>query len=175
MYTKNDEFVGNNVLTGCQSARAFGWWGWWDRIIVDKIIVYWIFYLPMLSKVFKSMFSTAPNVWVNKYTKVICQGITGNQVLLAPFREPSRLNKPLTTARRWSEESTQRKPAPLTSASLSSRTASKPRSQPAATHQSSMSLPPAQLMQLLRPLRLSSTSLSSSLTVLPPLFRHPSA
>jgi hypothetical protein len=81
----------------------------------------------------------------------------------------------LTTARRWSEESTQRKPAPLTSASLSSRTASKPRSQPAATHQSSMSLPPAQLMQLLRPLRLSSTSLSSSLTVLPPLFRHPSA
>jgi hypothetical protein len=36
----------------------------------------------MLSKVFKSMFSTVPNVWVNKYTKVICQGITGNQVLV---------------------------------------------------------------------------------------------
>lgn len=33
----------------------------------------------MLSKVFKSFFSTAPNVWVNKYTKVICQGMTGNQ------------------------------------------------------------------------------------------------
>jgi succinyl-CoA synthetase alpha subunit len=25
------------------------------------------------------MISTNPNVWVNKYTRVICQGITGNQ------------------------------------------------------------------------------------------------
>lgn len=33
----------------------------------------------MLSKVIKSFFSTAPNVWVNKHTKVICQGMTGNQ------------------------------------------------------------------------------------------------
>lgn len=33
----------------------------------------------MLSKVLKSFFSTTPNVWVNKYTKVICQGMTGNQ------------------------------------------------------------------------------------------------
>lgn len=33
----------------------------------------------MLAKVLKSFFSTAPNVWVNKYTKVICQGMTGNQ------------------------------------------------------------------------------------------------
>jgi len=33
----------------------------------------------MLSKVIKSFFSTTPNVWVNKYTKVICQGMTGNQ------------------------------------------------------------------------------------------------
>lgn len=33
----------------------------------------------MLTKVLKSFFSTAPNVWVNKYTKVICQGMTGNQ------------------------------------------------------------------------------------------------
>jgi succinyl-CoA synthetase alpha subunit len=33
----------------------------------------------MLSKVLKSFFSTTPNVWINKYTKVICQGMTGNQ------------------------------------------------------------------------------------------------
>lgn len=33
----------------------------------------------MLSKVLKGFFSTTPNVWVNKYTKVICQGMTGNQ------------------------------------------------------------------------------------------------
>ena len=33
----------------------------------------------MLSKVIKSLFSTTPNVWVNKHTKVICQGMTGNQ------------------------------------------------------------------------------------------------
>ena len=33
----------------------------------------------MLSKVIKSCFSTVPNVWINKYTKVICQGMTGNQ------------------------------------------------------------------------------------------------
>lgn len=34
----------------------------------------------MFGRVLKSWFSTAPNVWVNKHTKVICQGITGNQV-----------------------------------------------------------------------------------------------
>ncbi len=34
----------------------------------------------MLSKVFKKFFSTTPYVWVNKHTKVICQGMTGNQV-----------------------------------------------------------------------------------------------
>ena len=33
----------------------------------------------MLSKVCKNLFSTAPNVWVNKHTKVICQGMTGSQ------------------------------------------------------------------------------------------------
>ena len=55
----------------------------------------------MLSKVCKSMFSTVPNVWVNKYTKVICQGITGNQVLLLLLRELSKLNKPLITEHRW--------------------------------------------------------------------------
>ena len=33
----------------------------------------------MLSKAIQRMFSTAPNVWINKNTKVICQGMTGNQ------------------------------------------------------------------------------------------------
>ena len=33
----------------------------------------------MLSKVIKNFFSTTPNVWINKYTKVICQGMTGKQ------------------------------------------------------------------------------------------------
>jgi succinyl-CoA synthetase alpha subunit len=35
----------------------------------------------MLSKTLSRMFSTsaAPNVWVNKQTKVICQGMTGSQ------------------------------------------------------------------------------------------------
>jgi succinyl-CoA synthetase alpha subunit len=33
----------------------------------------------MLSKAFKRLFSTAPNVWINKHTKVICQGMTGSQ------------------------------------------------------------------------------------------------
>ena len=33
----------------------------------------------MLAKVMNRMFSTTPNVWINKHTKVICQGMTGNQ------------------------------------------------------------------------------------------------
>ena len=33
----------------------------------------------MLTKTIQRMFSTAPNVWINKHTKVICQGMTGNQ------------------------------------------------------------------------------------------------
>lgn len=35
----------------------------------------------MISKVASKFFfsSTKPNVWVNKHTKVICQGITGSQ------------------------------------------------------------------------------------------------
>lgn len=34
----------------------------------------------MLSKqLSKFFFSTKPQVWINKHTKVICQGITGNQ------------------------------------------------------------------------------------------------
>ena len=33
----------------------------------------------MLTKTIQKMFGTAPYVWVNKHTKVICQGMTGNQ------------------------------------------------------------------------------------------------
>ena len=37
----------------------------------------------MLSNTFKKFFATAtkPHVWVNKHTKVICQGITGKEVI----------------------------------------------------------------------------------------------
>jgi len=61
----------------------------------------------MLSKVFTRLFSTStvPNVWVNKYTKVICQGITGNQVSPLSFRELFRHNKPLIMEHKWSEVS----------------------------------------------------------------------
>ena len=34
----------------------------------------------MLKKVAETLFNSAPNVWVNKNTKVICQGMTGSQV-----------------------------------------------------------------------------------------------
>jgi hypothetical protein len=34
----------------------------------------------MLTRLFRGMFSTAPKVWINKHTRVICQGMTGNQV-----------------------------------------------------------------------------------------------
>jgi hypothetical protein len=43
--------------------------------LINKDILF-----TMLSKIVSRMFSTTPNVWVNKHTKVICQGITGNQV-----------------------------------------------------------------------------------------------
>ena len=33
----------------------------------------------MITRTIQRMFSTAPNVWVNKQTKVICQGMTGKQ------------------------------------------------------------------------------------------------
>jgi hypothetical protein len=55
----------------------------------------------MLSKVCKNLFSTGANVWVNKHTKVICQGMTGNQVFLPLRRGPSRPNRRWTTTRRW--------------------------------------------------------------------------
>ena len=34
----------------------------------------------MLSNTVKKFFSSAPHVWINKHTKVICQGITGKEV-----------------------------------------------------------------------------------------------
>ncbi len=33
----------------------------------------------MLTKTIMNMFSSTARVWINKNTKVICQGITGNQ------------------------------------------------------------------------------------------------
>ena len=81
----------------------------------------------MISKAIKQMFSTVPNVWVNKYTKVICQGITGNQVRVILVREPSRLSKLWITELRWSEESTPRKQEPLISVCPFSRTVLRPK------------------------------------------------
>ena len=119
----------------------------------------------MLSKVFSRMFSTAPNVWVNKHTKVICQGITGNQVHLLPRRAPSKLNRPSITERKWSEESIPRRQEPLIWVYPSSRTVCKPKRALAAMLQLSMSLLLEQLMLSSKPSRPSSTSLSLSLTV----------
>lgn len=41
----------------------------------------------MISKACRKFFSTStkPHVWVNKHTKVICQGITGKQVIISPI------------------------------------------------------------------------------------------
>lgn len=33
----------------------------------------------MITKTIQRLFSSTTNVWVNKNTKVICQGMTGNQ------------------------------------------------------------------------------------------------
>ena len=55
----------------------------------------------MISKILKFCFSAAPNVWVNKHTKVICQGITGNQVLPFSLRELSKPNKLSTMELKW--------------------------------------------------------------------------
>ena len=73
----------------------------------------------MLSKVCKNLFSTGANVWVNKHTKVICQGITGNQVSSLSFRDLSKLNRHLTIIPRWLEVSIPKKQAPPTWDSLS--------------------------------------------------------
>jgi hypothetical protein len=89
----------------------------------------------MLSKVCKSLFSTAPNVWVNKHTKVICQGMTGSQVTLTSPRAPSRLSRHSIITHKWSVESTPKKQDPLTSASPSSKIASKPKRPQAAKPQ----------------------------------------
>ena len=121
----------------------------------------------MLSKVFKSMFSTVPNVWVNKHTKVICQGITGNQVTLLPLRAPSKHNKHSTMAHKWSVESTQKKQEPPISVYPSSKIASKPKKPQEPMLQSSTCLHPEQPMQLLRHSKQNSISVSSSQMVNP--------
>ena len=35
----------------------------------------------MLTKTLFKAFSTKPHVWINSHTKVICQGITGKEVI----------------------------------------------------------------------------------------------
>lgn len=89
----------------------------------------------MITKLLKSCFSTAPNVWVNKHTKVICQGITGNQVDLSLLRELSKLNKLLTMEHKWLEESILKKQVPHIWVYLSSKTVYKPKRELDAMHQ----------------------------------------
>ena len=81
----------------------------------------------MITKLLKSCFSTVPNVWVNKHTKVICQGITGNQVGLLSLRELSKLSQPSTMEHKWLEESTLKKQVLLIWVFLSSKTVCKPK------------------------------------------------
>lgn len=109
----------------------------------------------MLSKVFTRMFSTstAPYVWVNKHTKVICQGITGNQVALDSPRAASKLSKHSTTKHKWSEESIPKKQEPSTSDLTSLPPASRPNKPPNAMPPSSMSLLPEPLQPSSRPSR----------------------
>ncbi len=47
--------------------------------------------------------ATEPKVFINKHTKVICQGMTGKHVryLLTSFRERSTLKGPSHTAPTW--------------------------------------------------------------------------
>jgi hypothetical protein len=121
----------------------------------------------MLSKVFTRMFSTstAPYVWVNKHTKVICQGITGNQVTFKPRREASRPSKLSTTKHKWLEESILKRPEPSTSDLMSLRPASRLNKPPTAMLLSSMCLLPEQLQPSSKLSRLSSISVWSSLMV----------
>ena len=126
----------------------------------------------MISKAIKQMFSTVPNVWVNKYTKVICQGITGNQVLVVLVREPSRLSKLWITELRWSEESTPRRQEPLISVCPFSRTVLRPKRELDAMLQWSTCLLLALPTPLSKPSKPSSTSSWSSLTVIRLLFRY---
>lgn len=61
---------------------------------------------PLFQSQIKSYSTSKPHVWINKDTKVICQGITGKQVCSRIFvnnicRVPSIHNKPLNTAQRW--------------------------------------------------------------------------
>ena len=102
----------------------------------------------MLSKVCKNFFSTGANVWVNKHTKVICQGITGNQVSQISSRDPFRHSKLLIIIPKWLEVSIPRKQEPLTSAFPSLRIAIKPRNRLDVMLPSSTFLLPEQLVQL---------------------------
>ena len=109
----------------------------------------------MLSKVFTRMFSTstAPYVWVNKHTKVICQGITGNQVALDSPRAASKHSKHSTTKHKWSEELIPKKQEPSTSDLTSLPPASRPNKPPNAMPPSSMSLLPEPQQLSSRPSR----------------------
>ena len=56
----------------------------------------------MLAKQFSKFFSTTkPHVWVNKHTKVICQGITGKEVRYNNKREHFKLSKLWLMEPRW--------------------------------------------------------------------------
>ena len=127
----------------------------------------------MLSKVFSRMFSTAPNVWVNKHTKVICQGITGNQVLIASCRELSKLSRPSIMEHKWSAEWTQKKLDLFILDFQFSRIACRPKRQLDATLQSFMFLLQEQLMRSLRLSKLNWICALLLLTVFPYLFRYP--
>lgn len=139
----------------------------------------------ILSRVFNRFFGaakphiqiepTGAKVWVNKNTRVICQGITGSQVLSTLPRELTKLNRHWPITHKWLEESTLRKPELNILVYLSSRTVLKPSRPPSAMLQSSMFLPLEPLRPSSKPSRLSSNLWLSSLTVLLPSFRYPSA
>lgn len=95
----------------------------------------------MFGRVLKSCFSTAPNVWVNKHTKVICQGITGNQVPPLTLRAPSKPSRHSTTTQKWSEESTPKRQVLLTSVFPSLRTVDRLKQPLVVRLRSSTSLP----------------------------------
>ena len=112
----------------------------------------------MLSKVCKNLFSTGANVWVNKHTKVICQGITGNQVSSLLSRDPSKLNRPSTITPRWLEVSIPKKQAPLTWDFLSLKTVMKLKSRQDVMLPSFTFLPPEQPVPSLKHLMPNSIS-----------------
>ena len=143
MYTRTVHFI---------SPSAF-------LLVINKDIL-------MLSKVCKNLFSTGANVWVNKHTKVICQGMTGNQVPPHLPRAPSKHSRHLTITPKWSVASTPKKQDKPTSDYPSLKTAPKPKKLPAATLPSSTFLPQAQPMPSSKHYKQNLTFASSSLMVL---------